>query len=389
MRKKIDILAILLVVLLALSLGMAGVPTWIDNTLRGMPSSDKALGELLDDLEVAAVQGGAPAVEGFDVSSCGLWEGKADENFNAVLVDEDGAILARTGTLVFGDMSTLDMMLSRYERPIALPAEVAGDGSTVRTTYGRLGLLLDESGQTVARFVACDGDGDAPLRTGGVPTPTYADTFPALDEQLYARMTDVGYGEEQTAVVSDEDVAAAEAYVRWENEELSQVGGLRADVRSLSGAFAGRTLVSFYLDNDALRAVDAERMQLHACAVEAITAALILYAVFTLLLAVWVFRDARRRDFLPAMWGLLTLIGNVVAWLVYMLVRSRGAGSRCPRCGTALRAGFAYCPACGAQVRRCCPACGRAAEDGWKVCPYCGRELPALPKQAQDAQIVP
>ena len=72
MRKKIDFLAILLVILLALSLGMAGVPTWIDNTLRGMPSSDKALGGLLDDLEVAAKQGGAPAVEGFDVSSCGI-----------------------------------------------------------------------------------------------------------------------------------------------------------------------------------------------------------------------------------------------------------------------------------------------------------------------------
>ena len=212
-----------------------------------------------------------------------------------------------------------------------------------------------------------------------MPTPTYEDSFPALDEQLYARMTDDGYGEEQTAVVSDEEVAAAEAYVRWENEQLARVGGLRADVRSLSGAFAGRTLVSFYLDNDALRAVDAERMQLHACAVEAVTAALILYAAFTLLLAVWVFRDARRRDFLPAMWGLLTLIGNVVAWLVYMLVRSRGVGSRCPRCGTALRMGFAYCPACGAQVRRSCPACGHAAEDGWKVCPYCGRELPAPP----------
>ena len=172
---------------------------------------------------------------------------------------------------------------------------------------------------------------------------------------------------------------------REEAEDVAQealVSMLRAlpDFRGAdTGKFAGRTLVSFYLDNDALRAVDAERMQLHACAVEAITAALVLYAAFTLLLAVWVFRDARRRDFLPAMWGLLTLIGNVVAWLVYMLVRSRGVGSRCPRCGTSLRMGFAYCPACGAQVRRSCPACGHAAEDGWKVCPYCGRELPAPP----------
>ena len=377
MRKKIDILAILLVILLALSLGLGAVSVYCDRAYRETLSSNNALGELLDDLAAAADLGGAPAVEDFDVSSYGLWEGKSDENFNAVLVDEDGAILARTGTLACGDVSTLDMMLSRYERPIELPAETAQDGSTAhRTTWARLGVLLGESSRTP--FIAyCIGD--APLKTGGVPTPTYADSFPALDEQLYARMTDAGYGEEQTATVSDEDVAAAEAYVRWENEQLARVGELRADVRSLSGAFAGRTLVSFYLDNDALRAVDAERMQLHACAVEAVTAALILYAAFTLLLAVWVFRDARRRDFLPAMWGLLTLIGNVVAWLVYMLVRSRGVGSRCPRCGTALRMGFAYCPACGAQVRRSCPACGHAAEDGWKVCPYCGRELPAPP----------
>lgn len=374
MRKKIDILAILLVILLAISLGLGAVSVYCDHAYRETLSSNNALGELLDDLAAAADTGGAPAVENFDFSPYGLWEGRTDENFNAVLVDEDGAILAQTGALACGDVSTLDVMLARYERPIELSA---ADGSTAhRTTWARLGVLLGESSRTP--FIAyCIGD--APLKTGSVPTPTYEDSFPALDEQLYARMTDVGYGEEQTAVVSEEEVAAAEAYVRWENEALARVGELRADVRSLSGAFAGRTLVSFYLDNDALRAVDAERMQLHACAVETITTALILYAVFTLLLAVWVFRDARRRDFLPAMWGLLTLIGNVVAWLVYMLVRSRGVGSRCPRCGTALRMGFAYCPACGAQVRRSCPACGHAAEDGWKVCPYCGRELPAPP----------
>ena len=381
MRKKIDILAILLVILLALSLGLGAVSVYCDHAYRETLSSNNALGELLDDLAAAADTGGAPAVENFDFSPYGLWEGRTDENFNAVLVDEDGAILARTGALACGDVSTLDVMLARYERPIELSA---ADGSTAhRTTWARLGLLLGEGSRTP--FIAyCIGD--VPLRTGSVPAPTYADSFPALDEQLYARMTDDGYGEEQTAVVSEEDIAAAEAYVRWENEALARVGELRADVRSLSGAFAGRTLVSFYLDNDALRAVDAERMQLHSCAVEAITAALILYAAFTLLLAVWVFRDARRRDFLPAMWGLLTLIGNVVAWLVYMLVRTRGVGSRCPRCGTALRMGFAYCPACGAQVRRSCPACGHAAEDGWKVCPYCGRELP---KRAEEGRSAP
>ena len=140
MRKKIDILAILLVILLALSLGMGAVSVYCDHAYRETLSSNNALGELLDDLVAAADTGGAPAVENFDFSPYGLWEGKSDENFNAVLVDEDGAILAQTGTLACGDVSTLDVMLARYERPIELSA---ADGSTAhRTTWARLGLLL-------------------------------------------------------------------------------------------------------------------------------------------------------------------------------------------------------------------------------------------------------
>ena len=121
MRKKIDFLAILLVILLALSLGLGAVSVYCDHAYRETLSSNNALGELLDDLAAAADTGGAPAVENFDFSPYGLWEGRTDENFNAVLVDEDGAILARTGTLACGDVSTLDMMLARYERPIELP----------------------------------------------------------------------------------------------------------------------------------------------------------------------------------------------------------------------------------------------------------------------------
>ena len=134
MRKKIDFLAILLVILLALSLGLGAVSVYCDHAYRETLSSNNALGELLDDLAAAADTGGAPAVENFDFSPYGLWEGKSDENFNAVLVDEDGTILARTGTLACGDMSTLDMMLARYDRSIELPA---ADGTAPITPPGR------------------------------------------------------------------------------------------------------------------------------------------------------------------------------------------------------------------------------------------------------------
>ena len=375
MRKKVDFLAILIVVLLILCLGAAGLSVYFDRAFQNSQSSGDALECLIDDLERAANLGGAPAVEDFRCDAYGLWE-NVDENFNAVLVDESGDILARIGALVCADMPALNMMLARYDRPIELPVQASADGSVAyRTTYARLGLLLDENGQTIARFVACCGVGDVPLKTDGVPTSTYVERFPSLDAELYVRMTTDAYGEEQAFAVSEADVAEAEAYIRWENEELARVGELRADIRPLTGAFAGRMLVTFYLDNTELRSMDASREQLRVWAVEAVTGALVLYAAFSLLLAVWVFRDARKRDFLPAMWGLLTLIGNVVAWLVYMLVRSRGVGRRCERCATALRGEFVYCPACGARARDVCSACGRSVEDNWKMCPYCGVEL--------------
>lgn len=287
---------------------------------------------------------------GFRYDIYGLWRTTAKASTPCLWTGRAIYSLERA-SWACGDMPALNMMLARYDRPIVLPAVTDADGETVRRTdYGRLGLLTGEDGQIIARFIAyCSGQ-DAPLKTDSVSTPAYVQYFPSLDRELYARMTSEGYSEDQTYTVSDEDIAKAEAYVRWENAELAQVGELRAEVRPLAGAFAGRTLVAFYLDNAQLRALDAARDQFHVWAVEAVTAALILYAVFSLLLAVWVFRDARKRDFLPAMWGLLTLIGNVVAWLVYMLVRSRGVGSRCPRCGTALRSDFAYCP--GLRARR-------------------------------------
>lgn len=376
MRKKKDFLAALLAILLLASLMAAGLNIWYDRRYEECLSSADAMYFLMSDLEAEANRGGAPAVEAFDFGAYDLWD-DWDANFNAVLLDEDGNILARTGTLACAEQTALNMILARCERWIETPQS---DGTAVRGgEYGRLGLLLDASGEIAARFIAhCEKDG-AQLRTRSVPVSTYTKYFPDIDREFYARMTGDGYTPDGALSDGEGSVEATEAYVRWENEELAQAGELRAEIRPLSGAFSGRVLAAFYLDNAELRERDAARNQYHTQATEAVTAALIFYAAFSLLLAVWVFRDARRRDFLPAMWGLLTLIGNVVAWLVYMLVRSRGMGSRCPRCGTALRGEFAYCPACGLQVHRACASCGRAAKDGWKICPYCGTELPESP----------
>ena len=114
-------------------------------------------------------------------------------------------------------------------------------------------------------------------------------------------------------------------------------------------------------------------------------------------LAFWVFVDAKKRgQSSPALWAVLTLIGNGIAWLIYMLIRPQmtisptgQAAPRgvCPLCGTKLRTDFIACPGCGILLRSKCKGCGKALENDWSFCPYCTAAIVrAIPADAnQDA----
>ncbi len=117
-------------------------------------------------------------------------------------------------------------------------------------------------------------------------------------------------------------------------------------------------------------------------------------------LAFWVFVDAKKRgQSNPALWAILTLIGNVIAWIIYMMVRPQmmknPAGQTmpkgsCPICGTKLRSDFIACPGCGILLRSRCRNCGKALENDWSFCPYCTqavvKEIPAAENKADDAE---
>jgi predicted RNA-binding Zn-ribbon protein involved in translation (DUF1610 family) len=144
------------------------------------------------------------------------------------------------------------------------------------------------------------------------------------------------------------------------------------------------------------------------------------WALLSLVLAVWVGSDANRRGMNGLLWGLLVFFTSVVGLLIYLIVaESRNGGVRatgpppaaspiaaaapapgpppppsgaspgvdaaaeprpapaappvdCSTCGTALRPEFKVCPNCGTSVPGRCARCGRGLEAAWKVCPYCG-----------------
>ena len=130
--------------------------------------------------------------------------------------------------------------------------------------------------------------------------------------------------------------------------------------------------------------------------------ALLFVAVFWLALAVWVYKDARRR--IADLWlvALATLVGLVpfIGPLIYLLLRPpeyleearereleiRAMEQRlsardlqCPVCRAQVDVTFLVCPVCTTRLRQPCVNCKAPLEALWQVCPYCETPVESPP----------
>jgi hypothetical protein len=103
-----------------------------------------------------------------------------------------------------------------------------------------------------------------------------------------------------------------------------------------------------------------------------------LFLLLYLLLVGYVNGDARRRGMHYVLWTLLAIfIPNAIGIILYFVLRDPPMRN-CPKCGTTMRAGFVFCPACGTGVTQTCPECRHAVEPVWSHCPGCGKGLQAV-----------
>jgi hypothetical protein len=131
--------------------------------------------------------------------------------------------------------------------------------------------------------------------------------------------------------------------------------------------------------------------------------AIFFVAVFWLAIAVWVYKDARRRIDDPWLVAMATLIGLVppfVGAVIYLLLRPpeyleevrereleiRAMEERlatrdlhCPVCRAKVEATFLICPVCTTKLKQACVNCKAPLEALWQVCPYCETPVESLP----------
>ena len=138
--------------------------------------------------------------------------------------------------------------------------------------------------------------------------------------------------------------------------------------------------------------------------------AILFVAVFWLAVAVWVYKDARRRIEDPWLVAMATLIGLVppfIGALVYLLLRPpeyleevrereleiRAMEDRlanrnlhCPVCRAQVESTFLVCPVCTTKLKQACVSCKAPLEALWQVCPFCETPVEAVPPQLGKTQ---
>ncbi|MCI0513187.1 zinc ribbon domain-containing protein [candidate division KSB1 bacterium] len=116
----------------------------------------------------------------------------------------------------------------------------------------------------------------------------------------------------------------------------------------------------------------------------------ILLLALWVLVMVWVYRDAERRGMSGILWALLVMVGCVIGFLIYLIVRNdvnqHGFAIEttkvCFQCEKTVPQNYPFCPYCGTQLSSVCPACNKAVAGDWLVCPYCQHGLKPIPTQA-------
>jgi hypothetical protein len=134
--------------------------------------------------------------------------------------------------------------------------------------------------------------------------------------------------------------------------------------------------------------------------------ALFFIAVFWLAVAVWVYKDSKRRVEDPWLVAMATLVGLVppfIGAVIYLLLRPpeyldevrereleiRAMEERlatrdlhCPVCRAQVEATYLVCPVCTTKLKQACVNCKAPLEALWQVCPFCETPVePSTPAQ--------
>ena len=74
-----------------------------------------------------------------------------------------------------------------------------------------------------------------------------------------------------------------------------------------------------------------------------------IFAFLPILVGVYVYRDAKRRNMNAPLWTIIAILApSLIGFIIYLLVRGNYSNLKCPRCDATVTEQYVVCPKCGA-----------------------------------------
>jgi RNA polymerase subunit RPABC4/transcription elongation factor Spt4 len=105
-----------------------------------------------------------------------------------------------------------------------------------------------------------------------------------------------------------------------------------------------------------------------------VSAVLIFFLMlYWVLIALWVYQNARRARINAMLWGVIALCTNIAGLLIYLIYKQNN--QTCHQCGALQNKGNIHCIRCGAKINKTCSNCNAITSEGDSFCHHCGMSL--------------
>lgn len=96
-----------------------------------------------------------------------------------------------------------------------------------------------------------------------------------------------------------------------------------------------------------------------------------------IVLAIFVYQDAKKRGLNKKLWTILTLVvPNFFGVIMYFIIRTQSSSKKvCHHCQHSINHDDLYCPKCGVDQTNTCNRCKQPLHETWIVCPKCAKPV--------------
>ncbi len=99
---------------------------------------------------------------------------------------------------------------------------------------------------------------------------------------------------------------------------------------------------------------------------------MLLFMIYWIIIALWVYQNARKCKLSAPVWGIVTLFTNIGGVLVYLSYKN--INGICGFCGAVQSRGNVFCTECGKKIGTTCTKCGHYLKSSDNYCPKCGHK---------------